>query len=219
MAGLFTRVSSAISASIHDALDGAESPDSVIRQLIRESTDNITRARTLAIEAVASEKRLGNEIEQHELSMDKWASAAKSAMSEANEDGARHALGKKIEYERLLEILTPQHTRAAANSESLKSRLKDLEQALVKLKSQKAGIVARQKGAEAIRKADEVARDLVSTRNVDDQLLRAEEMVADIEARNEAASEIDNISRPEPGLDAQQDADQLERELEHLRKA
>jgi hypothetical protein len=87
------------------------------------------------------------------------------------------------------------------------------------LKSQKAGIVARQKGAEAIRKADEVTRDLVSTRNVDDQLLRAEEMVADIEARNEAASEIDSISRPGPGLDAQQDADQLERELEKLRKA
>jgi phage shock protein A len=97
MAGLFTRVSSAISASIHDALDGVESPDSVIRQLIRESTDNITRARTLAIEAVASEKRLGNEIEQHELSMDKWATAAKSAMNEADEHGARHALSKKIE--------------------------------------------------------------------------------------------------------------------------
>lgn len=64
MAGIFTRVSSAITAGIHDALDSAESPDSMIRQLVRESTDSITRVRTLAIEAVASEKQLGSEIKQ-----------------------------------------------------------------------------------------------------------------------------------------------------------
>lgn len=101
----------------------------------------------------------------------------------------------------------------------MKSRLQNLEQALVKLKSQKAAIVARPKGAEAIRQADDVARDLVSSRDVDDQLLRAEEMVADNEAHNEAISEIDSVSRPESGLAAQQDVDQLERELENLRKA
>lgn len=41
--------------------------------------------------------------------MDKWATAARSAMERADEDGARHALGKKIEHERLLEVLVPQH--------------------------------------------------------------------------------------------------------------
>lgn len=217
MAGLLKRISSAVSASVHDALDSAESPDSVIRQLIRESSDNVTRARTLTVEAVASEKRLGQEIEQSESAALKWKDAAKAAMATGDEDSARTALAKKIELENQVEALKPQHATALKNSDALKKRIVELEQSLADLKSKKAALVARQKGAEAIREADNVSRSIMSTTDINEKVLRAEELVADLEAQNAAEAEVNSVTNPEIDLNAKLSADQVERELNALR--
>lgn len=217
MTGILNRLGSAISASIHDALDKVETPDSVIKQLVRDSTDNITRARTLAIDAVASEKRLAGEISKLEASITALADDARSTFANGDESAARSALERKIEAEKLLLILKPQHEKALSNSEALKIRLKDLEKSLARLKSKKAAIIARQKGADALRESDNVASKLLSQSDLEGEELRVEDMVADLEARNAAISEIESFTQPQISRQAQQDADQLERELNALR--
>lgn len=219
MASILSRLGTAISSGIHDALDKAETPDSVVNQLVRESTDNITRARTLAIEAVASEKRLAKDISALEESVATWNDAAKRSMENDDETAARTALDKKFEAENMLLILKPQHEKAASNSTELKIRLKNLEQSLATLKSKKAAIQARQKGAEALRETDNAANKLKSKNDIDEELSRVEDMVLDLEARNDAVAEIETFTRPEVSIDAQQKSDQIERELAALRKS
>lgn len=218
MTGIISRLGSAISSHLHDVLDKAETPDSVISQLVRESTDNITRARTVAIEAVASEKRLANDIGKLTASVTTWAAAAKTAMENNDENAARIALENKIEADGTLQILKPQHEKALSNSETLKVRLKDLEQSLATLKAKKSAIHARQKGAEALRETENAANKMVSRNEINEEVSRVEDMVLDLEARNEAVSEIQSFTHPEINIDAQQKSDQLERELADLRK-
>lgn len=219
MSGLFRRISSVLSAAAHDTLDSVESPDAKIRQLVRESSDNITRVRTLAIEAVASEKSLGTRLTSHRQQASEWNETARSAMEKGDEDQARLALARKIEQEKFLAALEPQHETALSNSANLKVRLKELESSLNDLKSKQAGLVARQKGAEAIEKSSKVARDMRSRSDIDENVSRAEELVADLEARNAATAEIDSATHPEFDLEAQRATDQLERELDTLRNA
>ncbi|MFK7996517.1 MAG: PspA/IM30 family protein [Granulosicoccus sp.] len=218
MTGIVSRFGSAISSHLHDMLDRAESPDAVISQLVRESTDNITRARTLAIDAVASEKRLANDIGKLEASVVSWTAAVREAMESQDEEAARIALGKKIEASNTLEMLKPQYEIASSNSQKLKIRLKNLEESLATLKSKKVAIQARQKGAEALAETDNAAIKMITSSDIDAEVSRVEDIVLDLEARNEAVSEIQSFSHPEIDIDAHHKSDQLERELAELRK-
>lgn len=219
MAGLFKRVSNAVSSSIHELLDSGERPDAIARQLVRETTRKVARIRTLAIEAVASEKQLAKDIAAQTSLVDSSQLSASRAMIDGNEAAARAALAQKIGAKNLLDQLIPQQRTAAANSAALKERLVELEQSLAQLRSREKALAARQKGALAIEQAETLSHQLQHDSDIESRLQRAEDLVVEMETRNEAIADIAAATNAAQQADAQRQSGQLEAELEALRRS
>ena len=64
MANLFKRISDVISANLNDLIDRVEDPERMIKQIIREMEENISKAKEGVIEAIASEKQLQKDLER-----------------------------------------------------------------------------------------------------------------------------------------------------------
>ncbi|MEZ5582894.1 MAG: PspA/IM30 family protein [Candidatus Competibacteraceae bacterium] len=63
MPSLFKRISDVITANLNDLVDRVEDPERMIKQLIREMEENISSAKESVIDALASEKQLGKELD------------------------------------------------------------------------------------------------------------------------------------------------------------
>jgi PspA/IM30 family. len=58
MSDLFKRINDVISANINDLIDRVEDPERMIKQIIREMEDNISKAKEGVVLAITSEKQL-----------------------------------------------------------------------------------------------------------------------------------------------------------------
>ena len=90
---LFKRINDVICANINDLLDRVEDPERMIKQIIREMEMNISNAREGVVEAVASEKQLGKELDSHRDKAEEWRARGEQALRAGNEALAREALG------------------------------------------------------------------------------------------------------------------------------
>ena len=95
MTNIFKRINDVINANINDLIDKVEDPERMIKQIIREMEDNIRYSKEGVITAIASEKRLFREVEQHRAKYEQWQNKAEIAIKNNNEELARAALGQK----------------------------------------------------------------------------------------------------------------------------
>ena len=79
---VFSRVSDIVVANIHALLDRADS-EALLAQVIREMEAGLAEARRSAAVAVAAERRLVRERDQHRAAADHWKGRAKEALGDA----------------------------------------------------------------------------------------------------------------------------------------
>jgi phage shock protein A len=201
---LFKRINDVITANISDLIDRVEDPEKMIKQIIREMEENISRAKDGVVDAIASEKTLRQDVDKHRRQSAEWQQKARAALKDGNEELARAALTRKNEHDGILESLEPALDSAINTSASLKAQLKALE---AKLDEAKARHDMSKMGA-TFKEGLAAHADFT----------RMEEKVAEIEARSQAVSEVydtDTVEQEFLDMEAQAEVDA---ELEALKR-
>lgn len=191
MTNIFRRINDVINANINDLIDKVEDPEQMIKQIIREMEENIRYSKEGVITAIASEKRLFREVEQHQSKCDEWQEKAETAIKNNNEELARAALGQKKEHEKLHNRIEPMWRAAARTSNDLKHQLKQLEDKLADAKRKRSSLIARQRAAQAQVHMINTSIDFDAHLLSQDNFNRMEDKVMEMEARAQARSELE----------------------------
>ena len=192
MTNIFKRINDVINANINDLIDKVEDPERMIKQIIREMEDNIRYSKEGVITAIASEKRLFREVEQHRAKYEQWQSKAEIAIKNNNDELARAALGQKKEHEKIINRVEPMWQAAARTSSDLKHQLTQLEDKLIDARRKQGSLVARQRAAQTQEYMINTGIDFDSHLIAQDNFNRMEDKVMEMEARAQARSELEN---------------------------
>jgi len=186
----FSRLTDIVTCNLADLLAGEADPQSALREIIHEMEEGVAGAKRSVTTAAASEKRLADEMQEHQTQMSYWIGKARDEVAQGRDDLARHALSRKKEIEDLIAALQQQQAAAASTRAHLATTLRALEARL----------------AEAHRKLQELLSDQVPGEGLDDTSLVAG---GDTSHLGGSAAEI--------ALEESRDAE-IEAELEALRK-
>jgi phage shock protein A len=145
---IFSRVSDIIAANLNALLDRAEHPEAMLAQVIREMEDGVSQARRSAAVAVAAERRLRREWDEHRSGVEIWTARARDALAAGREDLACRALGRKQEHGAVARSLEEQHIEAARLAESARTALHALEARLAEARRRQRTLVARHRTAQ-----------------------------------------------------------------------
>ena len=219
MTNIFKRINDIISANINDLIDRVEDPERMIKQIIREMEDNITRAKEGVIDAIASEKQLLKDLDSQRRQSAEWLKKAEGALQAEQEDMARVALTRKKEHDSIIKALEPSWEAAKATSERLKTQLHALEAKLEEAKRKRSTLVARQRAAQARETMDDTLSHFQAGVDAHANFARMEDKVAAMEARVEAMDELhSDASRVEKDFLAMETEREVENELAALKK-
>jgi len=219
MPSIFKRINDVITANINELIDRVEDPERMIKQIIREMEDNIRKAKEGVIEAIASEKQLQKDLENHRRQSAEWLKRAEEALQANKEDLARAALARKKEHDNIIKALEPSWEAANNTSDRLKTQLRALEAKLEEARRKRSTLVARQRAAEARQHMDRTLADVQAGLDARANFARMEDKVAEMEARAEATAELNSdASRLEKDFLDMEVEQEVESELAALKK-
>src|SRR4051812_32432147 len=136
--GVFSRLSDLVVANVYALLDLAEDPERMLSQVIREMEAGLAVARRHAAVAIAAERRLARELEQHRAAAEHWQGKAGEALTAGREALARQALARKLEHEDLVRGLAVQQAAVTQTGERLRSALRALDNRLADARRRQA---------------------------------------------------------------------------------
>ncbi len=147
--GIFSRISDIFKANVNDALDKAEDPEKMIKQMVVEMEESVNKA-TLAVgNAIANEKQLERKITKHRRLTEDWQKKAMQAVQAGRDDLAKAALEKKSNQERSVRDLEPAYEQAKKVSQNMRSQLDTLKAKLEEARSRQNTLIARSQAAKA----------------------------------------------------------------------
>ena len=192
--GLISRINDLFLANAHHAIDQAENPEVMLKQVIRDMDRNIHDARGAVISAVAGEKQLGFQVEHHRRVSADLERKAETALKAGREDLAREALARRIDHDRIATDLERSRSGASEICTRLKTQLDTLLAKRADAFRRKEVLIARQRAAEA---RSRLSRSLAAA-NIDDtsgeKITRMQQRVVEMEA--EAAAVIEVLEEP-----------------------
>jgi len=213
--GIMDRLSRLIRANVNDLIDGAEDPEKMIDQILRDMRENMASARTQVAAMIAQEKELEADLNETKRLSDEWGRKAQRAVDAGKDDLAREALRRKRDNDENARVYAQQFEVQEQAVEKLKSQLRQLEGKYQSTNSQRDAMVARQRRAVSQRQVAETLT-VFSPLDPSSELDRMERQIRSTEAQAMAAIEVG-----ETGYDAQFQAldldDDIESELEALK--
>lgn len=160
---IFGRVTQLAKANINALLDGAEDPQKMLDQLVRDYTNNIAEAQDAVAQTIGNLRLAEQDYNEDVAAVQEWSGKALAASQLAdrkraegnNADAdkfdnlAKIALQKQIQAETEVRQAEPLITSQRASVETLKTGLAQMKDKLQELKSRRDSLVARQKSAAA----------------------------------------------------------------------
>ncbi len=147
--GIFSRISDVFKANVNDALDKAEDPEKMIKQMVIEMEESVNKT-TLAVSgAIANEKSLERKIEKARRERDDWEKKAMQALQAGREDLAKAALEKKAVAERNMNDMGPIYQQAKTTATKMRQQLDSLKNKLDEARSRQSTLIARSQAAKA----------------------------------------------------------------------
>jgi phage shock protein A len=147
--GIFARVSDIFKANINDLLDQAEDPEKMIKQMVIEMEEAVSKAAMAVGQAIANEKMLQKQTEDKKKSVDEWQKKALQAVNAGRDDLARQALEKKNSYAKAASDLEPLLVEAQSTSTNMRSQLDKLRAKLEEVRLRQNTLIARSQAAKA----------------------------------------------------------------------
>jgi phage shock protein A len=151
--GLLERVSTLIRANINDAIDRAEDPEKMIKQVILDMENQYMQVKTQVAVSIADQHMLEKKRKENEDAGSDWMRKAERSVDKGHDDLARAALDRYQTAQRLALSYREQVDDQKAQVEALKGALIKLEQKLEEVKSKRDMLLARHRRSVALAKA------------------------------------------------------------------
>jgi phage shock protein A len=187
--GILNRISTITRANINAILDQAEDPAKMLDQLTRDMRDGIMQARTEVAKMIADEKELEANQQRSQQLADEWQRKAGLALQKGQEDLAREALHRKIDYANNAKVYHDQWEAQHQAVEKAKADLHDLQEKYDSAVRNREQLLARHRRAQAQQQVARVAASM-SAFDPSSELSRMEERIRLEEARASAQGEL-----------------------------
>jgi phage shock protein A len=206
------RLSQMVRANVNALIDGAEDPERMLDQLVRDFSSSITEAEAAVAQAVGNLRMLEDDRDEVRGAAEEWGRKAAAAAARADQvrtsepaeadrfdELAKIALRRQISFERQIESFDQQITQQTEMTDKLKDGLEKIRVKREELVRRRNELVGRAKMAEAQGNVQEAVRS-VSVLDPSSELGRFEDRIRREEARVRGMEEVTSSS-----LDAQFD--------------
>jgi phage shock protein A len=149
MAGIFARVTDIFKANINDLLDKAEDPEKMIKQMVIEMEEAVSKATTAVGSAIANEKQLEKQYAEKQKLGAQWQERAVKAVNAGRDDLARQALEKKNMFEKAKTDLEQPLAEAKKTAVTMRAQLEQLKAKLDEARVRQGTLIARHQAAKA----------------------------------------------------------------------
>ena len=226
------RVGQLLRANINSLLDGAEDPEKMLDQLIRDFTNNMSDAEEAVARTIGNLRMVEDDAKEARETAEDWGAKAVAASKKADElraEGntgdadkfdtlAKLALGRQISFENQLKTFETQIEQQSALVEQLKAGLNKMRTRRDELVQKRDELVARAKMAQAQTQVQKTIKD-VSVMDPTSELSHYEEKVRRQEAMARGMAEVNANSLDEQfaALDDAEDEVEVEARLAALK--
>lgn len=218
MSDILGRVGNILRANINDMLDGAEDPQKMIDQLVRDYTGNIQEAEQAVAQTVGNLRLAEDDLKRAQDEAAEWGSKAAAAATRAAQatsaanpadasrfdDLAKTALRQQISYENQAKSYHEQVAQQTVLTNQLKEGLNGMRAKLTELQTKRDELVARAKMADAQRQVQQSVAN-ISTLDPTSELSRYEDKIRRDEAMARGMAEVSASSLESQFADLQND--------------
>jgi phage shock protein A len=215
--GIFTRVRDILSANINAALDKAEDPEKLVKQMIREMEDTLVEIKAACAGAMAQQRKAEREQSHARRLANRWSERAELALERGREELAREALYTKRRYLDDVEVLEAEARKLGEVTDSYRGDIIQIEEKLQTARERQQVLVQRHIHAVHKRRAQEEIRKF-DTSGVIVRFDRITQRVERAEAEAEVAGFGRNGRGPlEDEFTRMERDERIERELNELK--
>lgn len=191
--GMFTRVRDIVNANINAALDKAEDPEKLVKQMIREMEDTLVEIKAACAGAMASAKKADRDMQQALDRVEHWGARAEMAVDRDREALAREALRAKQRYVQEAENIQVESDKLETLVGDYKADILQIEDKLSTARERQRLLVQRHIRAVQSRRAQEEIRKFDTSR----VMVRFDEYEKRLD-RVDAEAEIASFGRVQP---------------------
>lgn len=190
--GIFSRIADIFKANVNDALDKAEDPEKMLKQMVLEMEESVNKATLAVANAIANEKSLERKIEKARRDSLDWETKASQALQSGREDLARAALERKVISDKNFQDLQPIYQQAKETTNKLRSQLNSLKTKLDEARARQTTLIARSQAAKAQKQIAQSMSGVGS--DAFSKFDKYEEKIEKLEAESAAFEELANES-------------------------
>lgn len=197
------RIGQLVRANVNALIDGAEDPEKMLDQLIRDFTDNIREAEEAVAQTIGNLRLLEQDSREAAAAAVEWGAKAAAASKRADalraegkaadadkfDDLARIALKRQISFEGQVKTFAPQIEQQTALVDQLKNGLNQMRVKREELVQKRDELVSRAKMAKAQVQVQESLKS-VNVMDPTSEVARFEEKIRREEARATGMAEV-----------------------------
>ena len=217
------RVGQLLRANINSLIDGAEDPEKMLDQLVRDFTNNLSAAEDAVAQTIGNLRMVEDDAKEAGAARDDWASKASAASNKADElraagntsdadkfdSLARLALGRQISFEAQVKTFQTQIDQQTALVDQLKDGLNKMRARRDELVQKRDELVARAKMAQAQTQVQTTLKN-VSVMDPTSELSQYEDKIRHQEALARGMAEVNASSIDDQFASLQGDEDKVE---------
>jgi phage shock protein A len=217
--GIFTRVRDIVGSNINAALDKAEDPDKLLRNMVREMEDTLVELKAACAGAMAASKKAERDKNCAMAQLDHWSDRAELAVERGRENLAREALHAKRHHTEQSESIQTEFDELEDLVAQYKGDIIQIEEKLGQARDRQRLLVRRHTHAIQKKRAQQEIRKFDTSQ----AFVRFDEFVQRID-RAEAEADLVNFGRGahsslEREFQKLQGDKEIEDELEALKAA
>lgn len=163
--GVFGRMSNIFRAKVNSAIDDMENPIELLDQKVRDMEESLNNAKLSSAQILGNVHEIEKKMEAAEKESKDFDEKVKLAMSKGNEELAKKALAKKLDADKSYGSLKVSYEDARQKADSVKSKLKELEEEIEKTRRYRDEAAARYNNAEASGKVNEILANVETKSN------------------------------------------------------
>ncbi len=215
---IFERVSDLIRSNINDLIDKAENPEKMVKQIIIDMEDQLSKSTQSLGTAMGSLNQVKKQLADAKAQSENWQEKAKKCLEQGNEDLARQALENKVSQDKM----ATQYEEMVASMEKqvneIKNQVDILKQKLEEARSKQAMLVARSQMADAKAQMSKALGNMDS-KSAFAKMDKMEKKIEQKEAQADAFAEVSGVVEDESDPFAKMEKESsIDAELEKLKK-
>jgi phage shock protein A len=228
------RIGQLVRANINALIDGAEDPEKMLDQLVRDFTNNIAEAEDAVAQTIGNLRMVEDDATEAHDAVSEWGGKAAAASRRADElraagntteadrfdDLAKVALRRQIGYESQAKTLDTQAASQTELADKLKDGLNKLRARREELVQKRDELVSRAKMAQAQGQVQEALKS-ASVMDPTSELSRFEDRIRHQEALVKGRDEVaaSSLDQQFASLEADEDEGEVDARLASLKKS